>query len=87
MFKRDYYLQKIEQHFHVHSVCAILGPRQVGKTTLARTFVKEKRNNICPGKGRNHRYPRVGRAERAPANRSATRSDAGRQRQGGRPSV
>ncbi|MBS1988536.1 ATP-binding protein [Candidatus Dependentiae bacterium] len=44
MFKREEYLQKIEQHFRVHSVCAILGPRQVGKTTLARTFVQEKRD-------------------------------------------
>lgn len=34
------YLQEIEQHFLVHSICAILGPRQVGKTTLARAFVE-----------------------------------------------
>lgn len=40
--KREYYLKKIEQHFNVHSVCALLGPRQVGKTTLAQMFVKEK---------------------------------------------
>ena len=45
MFKRDIYLQKIEQNLRVHSICAILGPRQVGKTTLAREFVKEKREN------------------------------------------
>jgi len=38
---RTHYLKKIEQQFRVHSVCAILGPRQVGKTTLARTFIKE----------------------------------------------
>ncbi len=44
MVKREHYLQKIEQHFHVHSVCALLGARQVGKTTLAQTFVKELRN-------------------------------------------
>ncbi|MCA9508847.1 MAG: AAA family ATPase, partial [Myxococcales bacterium] len=43
MFKREDYLSKIEQHFRVHSVCALLGPRQVGKTTLARTFVQENR--------------------------------------------
>ncbi len=47
MFKRDHYLQKIEQHFRVHSVCAILGPRQVGKTTLARAFVQEKMGGIA----------------------------------------
>ena len=45
MFKREHYLQQIEQHFRVHSVCAILGPRQVGKTTLARMFAQEKSNN------------------------------------------
>ena len=47
MFKRDEYLQKIEDHFRVHSVCAILGPRQVGKTTLARMFVEEKMGGIA----------------------------------------
>lgn len=47
MFKREYYLKKIEQHFRVHSVCAILGPRQVGKTTLARTFIEEQRDGIA----------------------------------------
>ena len=47
MFKREYFLQKIEQNFRVHSVCAILGPRQVGKTTLARTFVQEKMNGVA----------------------------------------
>lgn len=47
MFKRDHYIQKIEQNFRVHSVCAILGPRQVGKTTLARAFVEEKLGGIA----------------------------------------
>ena len=47
MFKRDYYLQEIERNFRVHSACAILGPRQVGKTTLARTFVKEKMGGVA----------------------------------------
>src|SRR5580698_10469781 len=28
-------------HFYVHSACAILGPRQVGKTTLAKMFLKQ----------------------------------------------
>lgn len=41
MFKREEFLKKIESNFRIHSVCAILGPRQVGKTTLARTFIKE----------------------------------------------
>lgn len=45
MFKREHFLQQIEQQFRIHSVCALLGPRQVGKTTLARAFAKEKRDN------------------------------------------
>lgn len=40
MFKREHFLEKIKQNFRIHSVCAILGPRQVGKTTLAHLFVK-----------------------------------------------
>ncbi|MFH1831221.1 MAG: ATP-binding protein [bacterium] len=47
MVRREHYLQQIEQNFRVHSVCAILGPRQVGKTTLARTFVQEKMGGIA----------------------------------------
>ena len=47
MFKREYYLQEIERNFRVHSACAILGPRQVGKTTLARAFVKEKMGGVA----------------------------------------
>ena len=38
---RQYFLEKIQAEFRVHSVCAILGPRQVGKTTLARLFVDQ----------------------------------------------
>lgn len=38
---REQYLQEIEKHFRVHSVCAILGPRQVGKTTLARAYIEK----------------------------------------------
>ena len=39
---RPRYLKEIEDQFRVHSVCAILGPRQVGKTTLAKMYVKEQ---------------------------------------------
>ncbi len=39
--KRSRYLDEITTQFRVHSVCAILGPRQVGKTTLAKMFVAE----------------------------------------------
>ncbi len=34
--KRTAFLQQIEQQFRVHPVCALLGPRQCGKTTLAK---------------------------------------------------
>jgi predicted AAA+ superfamily ATPase len=38
---RRKYLKNIELHFRVHSACAILSPRQVGKTTLAHMFLKQ----------------------------------------------
>jgi len=43
MIARTHYLKKIDEQFKVHSVCALLGQRQVGKTTLARMYVKEQR--------------------------------------------
>ncbi len=36
--ERVIYLEQIIRCFRVHPICAILGPRQVGKTTLARQF-------------------------------------------------
>lgn len=44
--KRAYYLEAIERHFKTHSVVALLGPRQVGKSTLAREFLKNAKKNI-----------------------------------------
>ncbi|MFA6527637.1 MAG: ATP-binding protein [Candidatus Babeliales bacterium] len=38
--KRDLYLNEIEKQFQVHSVCGVLGPRQVGKATLAKQFAE-----------------------------------------------
>jgi uncharacterized protein len=38
---RKEYLLKIEQQFSIHPVCALLGPRQVGKTTLAHHYVEK----------------------------------------------
>lgn len=32
------FLQLIETHFKIHKVCALLGPRQCGKTTLSQAF-------------------------------------------------
>src|SRR6185295_19489285 len=37
--QRPQYLKDIERNFRVHPACAILGPRQVGKTTLARMYI------------------------------------------------
>jgi uncharacterized protein len=39
--KRTLYLEEIKKHFRVHTVCAILGPRQVGKTTLAKMYIEQ----------------------------------------------
>ncbi len=36
---RTHYLEQIETLLQTHPICAILGPRQVGKTTLARDFI------------------------------------------------
>lgn len=38
MIKRYKFLQLIENHFKIHKVCALLGPRQCGKTTLSQEF-------------------------------------------------
>lgn len=42
--KRLKYLKAIELLFRVHPACGILGPRQVGKTTLAKMFLEEGRS-------------------------------------------
>lgn len=39
--KRTAYLDLIKKHLRVQPICAILGARQVGKTTLARQFAAE----------------------------------------------
>jgi uncharacterized protein len=41
MEQREHYLQSIQQHFRIHPVCALLGPRQVGKTTLAKIYIEK----------------------------------------------
>ncbi|MGE3954825.1 MAG: ATP-binding protein [Parachlamydiales bacterium] len=38
--KRPKYLKQIEIQLKVHPVCGLLGPRQVGKTTLAQMFIE-----------------------------------------------
>lgn len=37
--QRFNYQRDIEMNFRVHSACGLLGPRQVGKTTLAKMFI------------------------------------------------
>lgn len=39
--ERSHYLEEIDAQFQVHSVCALLGPRQVGKTTLSKMYTKQ----------------------------------------------
>jgi uncharacterized protein len=42
--KRTAYLAEIERLFHTHPIVAILGPRQCGKTTLARKYAENQTN-------------------------------------------
>ena len=37
---RERFLQRIKDQYHVHDICGLIGPRQCGKTTLARYFTK-----------------------------------------------
>ncbi|MFA6262904.1 MAG: ATP-binding protein [Candidatus Babeliales bacterium] len=39
--KRALFLEKIDFQFEIHSLCGLLGPRQVGKTTLAHQFAEK----------------------------------------------
>ena len=40
---RQKFLSLVEQHFQIHKVCALLGPRQCGKTTFSRQFASLKK--------------------------------------------
>lgn len=42
MISRDQYLEQVERSFRINSVCALLGPRQCGKTTLAKHYIKKR---------------------------------------------
>jgi hypothetical protein len=42
MISRPQYLEQVERAFRINSVCALLGPRQCGKTTLAQDYIKIK---------------------------------------------
>ena len=41
MIERNYYLKYIKDSFDIFPICAILGPRQCGKTTLAHSYIKQ----------------------------------------------
>ncbi|MBI5408868.1 MAG: ATP-binding protein [Nitrospirae bacterium] len=43
MVKRDYYIKRLSKAVKRSSITAILGPRQCGKTTLARIFTKGRK--------------------------------------------
>jgi len=40
---RQKFFSLVEQHFQLHKVCALLGPRQCGKTTFSRQFASFKK--------------------------------------------
>lgn len=42
--ERDHFLKQITKAFNIHPIIAILGPRQCGKTTLARMFSNQEKN-------------------------------------------
>ncbi len=44
--ERTIYLEQIKQHLRIQPICAILGARQVGKTTLARQFAAHHHQKI-----------------------------------------
>ncbi|WP_395477132.1 ATP-binding protein [Rickettsia endosymbiont of Pantilius tunicatus] len=46
MIDRDYYLEHIKDSFEIFPICAILGPRQCGKTTLAHSYIKQLDSDI-----------------------------------------
>ena len=41
--KRPHFLRQIQEIFKVHPVAGLLGPRQVGKSTLARLFARQEK--------------------------------------------
>ena len=57
MILRKKYLQAIEKEFDVHQVVAVLGPRQVGKTTLAKSFAESLSTNVTPVSENNEIFP------------------------------
>lgn len=48
MLRRDYYQNKIIEDLKQFKVCALLGPRQCGKTTIARQYIKTLKSKNLP---------------------------------------
>ena len=46
MIDRKKFLQHITNHFEVHSLCALLGPRQCGKTTLSKEYARQFQGEV-----------------------------------------
>lgn len=44
--ERAKYIEQIDFQFRIHSVCGLLGPRQVGKTTLAKLYAQKMKNVV-----------------------------------------
>jgi predicted AAA+ superfamily ATPase len=44
MIKRPYFLDQIAFQYNIHSICGLLGPRQVGKTTLSKQYAQQYEN-------------------------------------------
>src|SRR3990167_4231238 len=51
IMQRPHYLQRVQKAFQTHSVVALLGPRQCGKTTLANAYIKQ---HADPSKTKNY---------------------------------
>jgi predicted AAA+ superfamily ATPase len=41
VIERKHYLNQIEDAFKIHQICGVLGPRQCGKTTLAKLYTQQ----------------------------------------------
>ena len=44
--ERNKLLIKIEEEYEVHQICALLGPRQCGKTTLAKAYMRQFQDQV-----------------------------------------
>ncbi|MBM4222520.1 MAG: ATP-binding protein [Gammaproteobacteria bacterium] len=57
--QRHAYIEKIKKCFQVNPICAILGPRQCGKTSLALAFAKNQASLFHHFDLENHRHAKI----------------------------